>query len=1062
MDVEKSTAPGVPGPGHDPNGYPETCDSDAPRAKWENYKLRMIRGAYFSATALPGQAFEVSLSTHGKPAIPRNELTKCGCIDNQKLIDQQVEEKMCQASASGLQYSIKDCLAANKIDCLIYPNPTKENPNAVEYVDCVALANLPKEEFKWLSDPAGTPTEFTITQHLGKARFSWTDSSMCETAFSLSRDNKEFVSTYAHDSEQMCGHQVLPEDISDDLALAVGGDVGPRPPGTQHEYCVAAVATVSAAAAAGVYSSSPKCEQFTVKFEAMIQGVVLTKEARLPVRGATISYHVHAADIRGVARTGFTTTLKDGSFKLHILFKQATSDQRLDEDVTISFTKESNGVHHIFDCRGLNCGPGNDEFGDPLSPAEQILSVRHMDLARTIEILEISSVPFTGKVSFPKVAPYTLSPRDTEPAVGSWPFPDTGGRCYLRGAKVCLHAYPLGDEIVCSETAKDGSYTLPAPVGLRLFAKVTMHRESDEHFVRSAQSRTTDAARHQFVIQVATKVDAAQTEATDEAVKMEASLATEDAGAAQARVFAAHLSEEAFDIDPDHPTIWTGMDFEDHTIRVMRVGAHGTVCKRSLGTSATLMFEAKGVTGCDPVQYSLDTRRSTNAEVVVPAHPYDVTFASVTPSYSAVTEADQHGWFFRMGTCTRSIDLTEPPAEASQKSTRSPPPPGAVAARSAPEHTVIFEYRPKPTISISITSDSEGDSLMNPSCLGFRLKDIEESAELTSPAPHAPLWSLPAGSDQNVSISVTEILKNDLGGCTEVEGDVHLRSRIGLSAEEASDFDLDAKFNYIEHKNLKHVLDRSIEVTDDHHIERMCNCMSDRPVPKRDTRYCSLPLQLTPYRKVRNSLDDYRCVNKNHPEYAPVGNNQGSPADLQAACEADWRPYVGAQFSKYRNWLLFAWDHDQSDITGLPSLSTQERAAWGTVGVTKDVWAANWINWQGFAGTVLKVVPTWVDLNVSKSTAVRDTLYFSEETWGRMWALRQRLAGGAVALRWAELTANEQGSLRTLGWSEETYDGEADGSPSSHSWAGLGGDAQRSAAQVLGFSELPGPSVAAA
>ena len=64
-----------------------------------------------------------------------------------------------------------------------------------------------------------------------------------------------------------------------------------RVPGMVHDYCVAAAATVGAGSRP--YSSKQLCKTgFRVGFEAQITGRVVTKEARLPVKGVTVSFKV--------------------------------------------------------------------------------------------------------------------------------------------------------------------------------------------------------------------------------------------------------------------------------------------------------------------------------------------------------------------------------------------------------------------------------------------------------------------------------------------------------------------------------------------------------------------------------------------------------------------------------------------------------------------------------------------------------------------------------------------------------------------------------------------------
>ena len=98
--------------------------------------------------------------------------------------------------------------------------------------------------------------------------------------------------------------------------------------------------------------------------------------------------------------------------------------------------------------------------------------MRHLDLGAAVQILEISSIPFSGTVYFPAVAPYFLAAGATVPTV--WPFSDTPkpARCVLGAARVCLKHFHGDDELACVSTKADGTYVLPAPVRLANKTKV--------------------------------------------------------------------------------------------------------------------------------------------------------------------------------------------------------------------------------------------------------------------------------------------------------------------------------------------------------------------------------------------------------------------------------------------------------------------------------------------------------------------------------------------------------------------------------------------------------------
>jgi hypothetical protein len=54
-------------------------------------------------------------------------------------------------------------------------------------------------------------------QAFGFVHFKWLDASMCEDAFSFSRNNEQFVQDYAVTSRHPCGALHEPEQTRDDL-----------------------------------------------------------------------------------------------------------------------------------------------------------------------------------------------------------------------------------------------------------------------------------------------------------------------------------------------------------------------------------------------------------------------------------------------------------------------------------------------------------------------------------------------------------------------------------------------------------------------------------------------------------------------------------------------------------------------------------------------------------------------------------------------------------------------------------------------------------------------------
>ena len=137
---------------------------------------------------------------------------------------------------------------------------------------------------------------------------------------------------------------------------------------------------------------------------------------------------------------------------------------------------------------------------------------------------------------------------------------------------------------------------------------------------------------------------------------------------------------------------------------MMKIGAHGTKCKLPLGESSTFTFRFTESIGCT-FDYTLPTDTFTDATILVPAHPFDVAFNAVTPSYSAVTDASDHGYFFRMGLRTQRIDLREPAQETvSAEESKEMEGEQQHTSTKPPEHSLIFEFREAPALKFHTNS----------------------------------------------------------------------------------------------------------------------------------------------------------------------------------------------------------------------------------------------------------------------------------------------------------------------------------------------------------------------
>ena len=663
--------------------------------------------------------------------------TKCGCVDNTQLLKLTGKKSL----------SDLNCIKSGEV-----------------FLDCVPFDLVSADKTPWNTDQDGRPGTLAIRQDHGNVKFKWTDYSECEKQFHLTRDGETFIDDFLFNGNKRCGEVIAPEDISDDLQLAVkpGGQSG-RAVGSTHKYCVKATAMIGAGA--GEYSSPPSCTTLTVAFNTAFRGKVLTHQAKLPVEGVTVTYKVAST-----GTTGSAVSAKDGSFRFHIVDTKSSLNV---EDVVVSFRKQtktaSGTIDHLFQCDGSLCGPGIDKKTKKAYPdAQRVIKLSHLSFHTDIIIGEASSVPFTGTVSFPSVRPYPLKRGTAAPAQGAWPWGEAETMkttpCYLPKAKVCLLNYKLGNTLVaCDTTDSQGRYSLAAPLGLHVVVQVQY--ASHGMFVRSPTSRKMDATgtanglvRGKFVTW-----------------KNETQMATQEV----------KLVEMYYIAETSGRDLWTGMHFEDRTTKRVTLGAHGTLCKLPLGDKT--MFDVQHATGncyAGAKHTVLDTKTHADASFLMPAHLLDVSLDSVDPAYPQATDAGQMGYFHRLRNRTQRIDLVEvkdedPPTEA------------------------VFQYHPKPTITVMF-KDSAGAAIAKLTCPNVTANAGDDSQVIQE----EPSYRFKAGQVITASAYVKEVLQAKLGECSHVEGAVQIHSRLGLGAEDQATLARDP--TQPEYKEITKVLLRSI------------------------------------------------------------------------------------------------------------------------------------------------------------------------------------------------------------------------------------------------------------
>ena len=268
-----------------------------------------------------------------------------------------------------------------KLDCASEPEVTGNT----EYL----LDEQSTQAIQWLDggDKTGKPGQFSADQSFGLVHFKWTDRSLCEQAYSLSREvtgervksrgTETFVEDTYFAGKTECGEKVSIASVFDNLLFDAADKAEP---GENRKYCLRAVSNHGVGVQG--YASAPVCKDVVVAWEASIKGRVLSRRGDVPVAGVRVTWRIEDADgnviqeapsqyieekdsngtITGIGKRFYDEVASDadGRFLLRVLDRAATHDTPQARTVHLDYWKESsggNGTFHEFWCPGEElCG----------------------------------------------------------------------------------------------------------------------------------------------------------------------------------------------------------------------------------------------------------------------------------------------------------------------------------------------------------------------------------------------------------------------------------------------------------------------------------------------------------------------------------------------------------------------------------------------------------------------------------------------------------------------------------------------------------------------------------
>jgi len=330
----------------------------------------------------------------------------------------------------------------------------------------IVTCSCPDNNGMYPSDQTGRPINLTIGQKYGFVSMNFTDSSVCEEAYSFTRITGagisiSYASNYYFYARSKCGNNLVPgQSYADDLSLS-RLDVG-----STFTYCAQAVAPQYIADSNSVsayrMSSDAACQDVTIAWEASVQGLITSKASAgsVPIAGVTVTWMLVDADGKtplsctnpvSVCSSGSTVvkTDKSGSFEAEFFVQEPNLRLTRTNPVSVlfNFSKSFDGQYSTFLV--------NNEETTIVPSAGHVMYLHHVQFDTPLFVVDASTVPFTGSVY-----------------VRNTPYGAYRG-CPVIGAYVCAYEIKqltvgessLKQPLACQDTDSDGYYNLPLPVG---------------------------------------------------------------------------------------------------------------------------------------------------------------------------------------------------------------------------------------------------------------------------------------------------------------------------------------------------------------------------------------------------------------------------------------------------------------------------------------------------------------------------------------------------------------------------------------------------------------------
>ena len=438
----------------------------------------------------------------------------------------------------------------------------------------------------------------------------------------------------------------------------------------------------------------------------------------------------------------------------------------------------------------------------------------------------------------------------------------------------------------------------------------------------------------------------------------------------------------------------------------------------------------------DEVEVVLSTTEETTSRIMFPGQVTEITLAAVEPAWPQVTDASDTGYFYRTRERTRRNDWLKTSTNRENG-----------ISETITEPVVEFEFQPKVSLAVSLLDVYQGETgdpldVVTP-CASNTFTAVDKDLAkndgyepmVLEDADEMPSYAIKKASQVTAEVQVSQQVANpgtdnEPKECTWVQLDdltnpdtpvpltpkVSHTNNLGFSLEDMAALELDPAS--AEYKEFSRAVSKTMNLPMEE-LQGMSTCS----VAGEGSATCLNTVTYTNRVAYTDAFEaDGRCLSFNPDKMIDAVSSGYGPITDVSKCTEQWAERAAAEQSVYRAWHTIEFD----------ALTAIEEGMWGLLELTeayrehekRDTPLVGGLDFD--AHVLVASSKPWGELSTAQKEAATQ-LRFTPDTWGRSWALLERIFHDDTSLiAFDSLTAAEQRAVTLLGYGQESWDGTAE------------------------------------